>query len=263
MNKRIRNKFLTKSKKLITFVTAGDPDINTSLKIMKNLPIYGSDIIELGMPFSDPMADGPTIQMSSQRAIKNNVDLNKIFYMAKQFRKNNKTTPIILMGYYNPIYNYGNKKFINKCAESGIDGLIIVDLQPEFDQELYNLSSKKNIEFIRLITPTTNNTRLNNILPKAGGFLYYVSITGITGQNSANLNTLKKSIKELKIRTKIPICVGFGIKSPKQAGLISKFVDGVIVGSSIVKIIEKNSSKKIIIKKINNFVNSLSKAINK
>tara|TARA_B100001123_G_C15340942_1_gene1034858 strand:- start:109 stop:909 length:801 start_codon:yes stop_codon:yes gene_type:complete len=265
MNKRIKKIFSSNSKKLVTFVTGGDPDFNTSLKIIKKLPESGVDIIEIGMPFSDPMADGPTIQLSSSRAIKKNINLEKIFSLCSKFRKVNNTTPLILMGYYNPIFYYGLKKFVNKCANSGVDGLIIVDLQPENDKKLFNLIKNNSIEFIRLVTPTTNNSRLNTILTNASGFLYYVSITGITGQKSANIKTLNRSIKKIKNKTKLPILTGFGIKNAKQAKEISSFTDGVIVGSSIVSIIEKNIdsklSKNIIINKVSNFVKSLSRAI--
>ena len=171
MNNRIKNVFLTKKKKLITFITAGDP-------ILENLPKYGVDIMEIGMPFSDPMADGPTIQLASARAIKKKVNLNKVFDLCKYIRKTNKKTPIILMGYYNPILHFGNSKFINECKKSGVDGLIIVDLQPENDKNLFELARRNKIDFIRLITPTTTTKRLNEILLNASGFLYYVSIIG-------------------------------------------------------------------------------------
>ena len=266
MNNRIKKIFSKKTKKLLTFITAGDPDIQTTLKIMNKLVDSGSDIIELGMPFSDPMADGPTIQLTSLRAINKKVDLKKIMFVCKEFRKNNKITPIILMGYYNPIHYYGNKKFINECYKAGVDGLIIVDLQPEYDDNLYIFSKEKDIDFIRLLTPTTNKNRLGVILSKASSFLYYVSITGITGQQSAKSNKLKTSINYLKTQTKLPLVVGFGINNTKQANEISAFSNGVVVGSSIVKIIEhslkNNLSKEKMIKKIGKFVKSLSRAIN-
>ena len=266
MNNRIKEIFLKKSKKLLTFITAGDPDIKTSLKIMNKLVESGTDIIEIGMPFSDPMADGPTIQLSSIRAIKKNIDLRKIMSLCKEFRKKNKYTPIILMGYYNPIQYYGDQKFIKECSKVGIDGLIIVDLQPEYDEKLYMLSSKNNIDFIRLITPTTDKNRLKVILSKSSSFLYFVSITGITGQKSAKLKNLKKSINFLKTHTTLPFVMGFGIKNAKQAREMSRFSNGVVVGSSIIKIIEESINNKIskdkTIYKIGKFVKSLSKAIN-
>ena len=265
MSDRIKNIFKNKSKKLVTFVTGGDPDYESSMNIIKKISENGADIIEIGMPFSDPMADGPIIQLSSLRAIKQEINLNKIFLMCKEFRKFNNNIPIILMGYYNPILHYGNENFISKCSESGVDGLIIVDLQPENDNELLSLAKKNNIEFIRLITPTTDESRLNIILSNASGFIYYVSVTGITGQKSADLTLLKKSIMKIKEKSKLPVLVGFGIKSPEQAKDIVKFADGVIVGSSIVKIIQSHIVDKVSInnatEKIIKFVKLLKEAI--
>ena len=265
MKNRIEKTFLDKNKKLITFVTGGDPNYKSSVNIVLELAKSGADIIEIGMPFSDPMADGPTIQLSNLRSIKANINLNKIFSLCREFRKFNTTLPLILMGYYNPIFSYGDKKFIKNCAISGVDGLIIVDLQPEYDDHLMNLCKKNNIEFIRLITPTTDKSRLKTILSNASGFLYYVSITGITGQNSADTGVLKSSINRLKKETNLPILAGFGIKTKRQAKIISKFSDGIIVGSSIIKIIEKNITNKVSekngLKKINKYVSSLSRVI--
>ena len=264
MNERINKTFLNKKKKFVTFVTGGDPNINSSLEILKQLVKSGSDIIEIGMPFSDPMADGPTIQLSSIRAIKQGVDLNKIFNLCKEFRKFDNKTPIILMGYYNPIHFYGNKKFIEECSKSQIDGLIIVDLQPENDNDLIELANKKNIAFIRLITPTTNDERLKQILPNASGFLYYVSITGVTGASLDKLNNLdrlKNSIEKIKEKTDIPIIVGFGIKTKEQVQEIFEFADGVVVGSSIIKIIEKAINEKSPINKILNDISFFIKSL--
>ena len=265
MKNRIQSIFLNKSKKLVTFVTGGDPNFKNSLKIINQLAESGVDIIEIGMPFSDPMADGPIIQLASQRAIEKNIDLNKIFKICKNFRKKNNHTPIILMGYYNPIHYFGDKKFINKCSKSGIDGLIIVDLQPENDGHLSSIAKKNNIEFIRLVTPTTDKLRLQTILANASGFLYYVSITGITGAKFGNIKKLKSFVNNLKNKTKLPVIVGFGIKTNMQAKKISKFADGIVVGSSIVEMIQEHFIDKIslnnTLKKINNFIKSLKKAI--
>ena len=259
MNTRINKIFSKKSKKLLTFVTGGDPNLRTSRKIIDILSNNGADLIEIGMPFSDPMADGPTIQLSSNRAILQNINLNNIFDLCKKFRQNNSVTPLILMGYYNVIYNYGLKNFINKCEKTNIDGLIIVDLQPEEDTQLLDLMKNKNL--IRLITPTTDKNRLKTILKNASGFLYYVTITGITGQQSADIKILKKQIKEIKKETNLPVVAGFGIKSVSQVREVCKFSDGVVVGSAIVKIIEKNikSKKKHILQLIKNFVIKLKK----
>ena len=264
MKNRIEKSFLDSKKKLITFVTGGDPDIKLSLKLIKQLPKSGADLIEIGMPFSDPMADGPTIQLSSNRSISKGVDLENIFEICKEFRKSNDYTPIILMGYYNIIFHYGIKRFVNSCVKNGVDGLIIVDLQPEEDLSLSREIKKRNINLIRLITPTTNKERLKTILNNASGFLYYVTITGITGQHSANLKELKTSIKEIKKYTNLPIVSGFGIKNSKQIKEISSFCDGVVIGSSIIKIIEKNylRNKAKIIPSIDNFVKNLKKGTN-
>ena len=215
-----------------------------SNKIIENLAVSGADIIEIGMPFSDPMADGPTIQQSSLRAIKNGTDLKKIFSICKNFRKKNNLTPLILMGYYNVVYHFGIDNFINSCERVGIDGLIIVDLQPEEDSELFEKIKSKNIDLIRLVTPTTDENRLKTILKNASGFLYYVTITGVTGQHSANINELQESILEVKKQTNLPILSGFGINNAKQVKEICSFCDGVVVGSSIVKIIEENYNTK-------------------
>jgi len=258
MNNRINSIFHKKKKKLITFVTGGDPDFKSSLKIIKQLPTFGVDIVEIGMPFSDPMADGPTIQLSSLRAIKKGSNLKKIFEICKQFRKKNDKTPLILMGYYNPIHFFGDKDFIEECHKSGVDGLIIVDLQPENDIKLFKLAKEKGIEFIRLITPTTDTDRLKEILQNASGFLYYVSITGVTGATISNFQNLETSINKIRRLTKLPIVVGFGIKTNHQVKKLLTFADGVVVGSSIVNIIEKYSVKST---NINNILNNINKYI--
>jgi len=262
MSDRIRKIFEKKQKKLVTFTTGGDPDLDTSLEILNTIISNGIDIIEIGMPFSDPMADGPTIQESSVRSIKNGTKINDIFEIVSKVRKLNDEIPVILMGYYNSIFNLGIDKFTSKCAEAGVDGLIIVDLQPEEDSELYLKTKVKNIDLIRLITPTTDENRLNTILQNASGFLYYVTITGITGQNSANLEDLKKSINIIKLSTTLPIVAGFGIKNRKDVENISAFTDGVVVGSSIVNIIKSNlQNKNNIISEIDAFTKDLKKGI--
>ena len=240
MSTRIQKIFQNKNKKLLTFTTGGDPDLKTSIKVIEIILDNGVDIIEIGMPFSDPMADGPTIQLSSNRAIAKGITLEEIFFICNQVRKKNTTTPIILMGYYNIIFHYGISNFVKKCKESNVDGLIIVDLQPEEDPDLMIELRKNGIDLIRLVAPTTNAERLKTILPNASGFLYYVTITGITGQKSANMDELKKSISEIRKYTSLPIVAGFGIKNKNHVKEICKVADGAVVGSSIVKIIEEN-----------------------
>ena len=262
MSERLKQVFKIKGKKLVTFTTGGDPDLNTSLEILKTIINNGIDIIEIGMPFSDPMADGPTIQESSVRSLEKGTKINDIFEIVLNLRKLNNKIPIILMGYYNSIFNLGIENFTSKCAETGVDGLIIVDLQPEEDSELYSKTKEKNIDLIRLITPTTDQKRLNTILNNASGFLYYVTVTGITGQNSANIEDLKKSINTIKSSTKLPVIAGFGIKNRKDVEQISTFADGVVVGSSIVNIIKDNlNDKNKMINEIKIFTKNLKEGV--
>ena len=244
MSKRIKKVFEKKNKKLVTFTTAGDPDLDTSFEIINTIINNGADIIEIGMPFSDPMADGPTIQESSVRSIKNGTKITDVFEIVKRVRSFNNEIPVILMGYYNSIYNLGINNFTKKCTETGVDGLIIVDLQPEEDSELLIKLKKENIDLIRLITPTTDNNRLKTILSNSSGFLYYVTITGTTGQKSANLEELEKSINKIRSASNLPIVAGFGIKNKKDVEDISAYTDGVVVGSSIVNIIKNNIQNK-------------------
>ena len=262
MSDRIKRTFEKKGKKLVTFTTGGDPTLDTSIEILNTIINNEIDIIEIGMPFSDPMADGPAIQESSVRSIAGGTKINDIFEIVKKVRKLNIEIPIILMGYYNSIFNMGIKSFTSKCADTGVDGLIIVDLQPEEDSELYKEAKEKNIDLIRLITPTTDEDRLNTILNTASGFLYYVTITGITGQNSANVENLRKSIRTIKSSTDLPIVAGFGIKNRKDVEKISVFADGVVVGSSIVNIIKNNlHNKNKLITEIDEFIKDLKKGV--
>ena len=236
--------FKNQDKKLITFVTGGDPDFETSNKIIQNIIYNDVDIIEIGMPFSDPMADGPTIQLSSNRALEKNITLEDVFRLSINAKKINKKLPIILMGYYNVILHYGIENFVKKCVSSGVDGLIVVDLQPEEDADLINLLNENDIKLIRLITPTTDEARLKLILKNASGFLYYVSVMGVTGQKSADINELEKSVKFIRKHTDLPIIPGFGIKSSIDVKNICRISDGAVVGSSIIKIIENNLDKR-------------------
>ena len=240
------------------FLTAGDPDFKSSLNLIKKLPENGVDFIEIGMPFSDPMADGPTIQLSSNRAISKGIDLENIFSLASEAKKTKSDLPIILMGYYNLILYFGIEKFVKKCKKNGVDGLIIVDLQPEEDEDLINELKKNEIDLIRLITPTTKEERLKLILKNASGFLYYVSVMGITGQKSADLNELKKSVAFIKKHTHLPVVPGFGIKNSTDVNNICKIADGAVVGSSIIKIIEENlNNKDKMLSEINKFSKDL------
>ncbi len=245
---RIDARFAALKKKkrpaLVTFVTAGDPDFETSQAILDDLVKAGADIIELGMPFSDPMADGPAIQASSQRALKAGQNMIKTLQMVRDFRVHDDATPIVLMGYYNPIYVYGNELFIRDAKAAGVDGLIVVDVPPEADDELCLPAVKAGLNFIRLATPTTDKDRLPAVLQNTSGFVYYVSITGITGAAAPIVNDVHDQVKRIKAETPLPVVVGFGVRTGEQARAISKGADGVVVGSAIVSTIEKSLGSK-------------------
>ena len=257
---RIKNKFeylkQKKQKAFGVFLTAGYPSLKYSKDIFKKILDSKVDFIEIGLPFSDPMADGPLIQHSSQIAIQQNVSVEECFNIVKEIRQINNDIPIILMGYYNPIHYYGNLKFIKKAVSSGIDGLIIVDLPMEEDEELYNSSYKYNLPLIRLVTPTTDEKRLKKILKNALGFVYYVSVTGITGTKSASVKDVKNKIKAINKITNLPVIAGFGIKNSIDAKKISSISDGVVIGSSLVKKIEEVYKKKNGLKEIYKFLKS-------
>ena len=243
-------------KALVSFITAGDPNMEKSEQILCDLPKYGVDIIEVGIPFSDPMADGPTIQKSSNRAISAGSNLSKTLKIINKFRRVNSKTPIVLMGYFNPIFQFGLEKFFNSCKKIGIDGIIVVDLPPE-ENELINVYTKKyGVHNIRLITPTTDKKRLRKILKFTSGFLYYVSITGITGTKKPSVLEVKKAVSRIKANTNLPVVVGFGIDNHKQAEALNKISDGCVIGSAIIKIIEsyKEHSKSKISKQIEDFL---------
>ena len=220
---------------LVTYFMGGDPDYASSLEIMKALPKAGSDVIELGMPFSDPMADGPAIQLAGQRALKAGQTLAKTIQMARDFRKEDDATPIVLMGYYNPIYIYGVERFLDEALEAGIDGLIVVDLPPEMDDELCIPALAKGINFIRLATPTTDEKRLPTVLKNTSGFVYYVSMNGITGSALPDPSLIGGAVGRIKAHTRLPVCVGFGVKTAEDAATIAKRADGVVVGSALVE----------------------------
>ena len=219
---------------LVTFVTAGDPDAETSLAILSALPAAGADVVELGMPFTDPMADGPAIQLSSQRALKAGQTLEKTLGMVRAFRKGDDRTPIVLMGYYNPIYVYGVDRFLADAKSAGVDGLIVVDLPPEEDEELCLPALKAGLNFIRLATPTTDGKRLPAVLANTSGFVYYVSITGITGAATPDPAAVMAAVSRIKRHTNLPVAVGFGVRTAEQAAVIATGADGVVVGSALV-----------------------------
>ncbi|CAH2395090.1 tryptophan synthase subunit alpha [Mesorhizobium escarrei] len=219
---------------LVTYFMSGDPDYDTALSIMKALPKAGADIIEMGMPFSDPMADGPAIQAAGLRALKGGQTLVKTLKMASEFRATDNETPIVLMGYYNPIYIHGVDRFLRDALASGIDGLIVVDLPPEMDEELCIPALRAGINFIRLATPTTDDKRLPKVLQNTSGFVYYVSMTGITGSALADTGKVAAAVGRIKGHTDLPVCVGFGVKTAEQARIIGASADGVVVGTAIV-----------------------------
>jgi tryptophan synthase alpha chain len=228
---------------LVTYFMGGDPDYDTSLAIMKSLPKAGADVIELGMPFSDPMADGPAIQAAGLRALKGGQTLVKTLQMAAEFRQGDNETPIVMMGYYNPIYIYGVERFLTDAKASGVDGLIVVDLPPEMDEELCIPALKAGLNFIRLATPTTDDKRLPAVLENTSGFVYYVSMTGITGSALTDTSKVAQAVKRIKGHTKLPIAVGFGVKTAEQAKVIGQSADAVVVGSAIVQQIASSLGK--------------------
>src|SRR5476651_1197787 len=219
---------------LVTFTMAGDPDYDTSLAIAKALPKAGADVIALGMPFTDPMADGPAIQAAGQRALRGGQTLKKTLALVRAFRQGDNATPVVLMGYYNPIYIYGVDRFLTDAKAAGVDGLIVVDLPPEEDGELCLPALKAGINFIRLATPTTDDKRLPAVLTNTSGFVYYVSITGITGAAAPDAGKVAGAVARIKRHTKLPVCVGFGVRTAAQARAIAEAADGVVVGSALV-----------------------------
>jgi tryptophan synthase alpha chain len=238
MTTRIDARFVQLTKEgrsaFVTFLMAGDPDPATSLRIIKALPQAGADIIEIGMPFTDPMADGPSIQAAGLRALKAGMTLKKTLAMVRAFREGDNATPLVLMGYYNPIYIYGVDKFLVDAKSAGVDGLIIVDLPPEEDTELCLPALKAGLNFIRLATPTTDDKRLPAVLANTSGFVYYVSITGITGAASADSNAVGEAVARIKRHTSLPVCVGFGIRTPEAAKAIAERANGAVVGTALV-----------------------------
>lgn len=225
---------------LVTFITAGDPDLETSSAILQALPAAGADVIELGMPFSDPMAEGVPIQLATQRALKAGQTMEKTFHMVRKFRETDQDTPIILMGYYNPIYSRDPEKFVGEAKEAGVDGLIVVDIPPEADDELCIPALKAGLNFIRLATPTTDDKRLPAVLTNTSGFVYYVSVTGITGSGELNISSVEEAVARIKRHTDLPVSVGFGVKTAEDAKMIGATADGVVVGSVLVNAVKES-----------------------
>jgi tryptophan synthase alpha chain len=225
---------------LVTFVSAGDPDYATSLKLIQGLPAAGADVIEIGMPFTDPMADGPSIQASSLRALKSGMTLRRTIQLVQEFRATDATTPVILMGYYNPIYSYGVERFLTDAKAAGVDGLIVVDLPPEEDVELCVPALNAGVNFIRLATPTTDDKRMPMVLQNTSGFVYYVSVAGITGAGSATEDAISFAVERLRRHTDLPVAVGFGITTPDAAAAVARLADAAVVGSAIVNRIAAN-----------------------
>ncbi len=223
---------------LVTFITAGDPGYDASLELLRALPGAGADIIELGMPFTDPMADGPAIQASSLRALNAGQNMVKTLKLVSEFREQDDTTPIVLMGYYNPIYIYGVERFITDAKAAGVDGLIVVDLPPEEDHELCIPALERGLNFIRLATPTTDDKRLPKVLTNTSGFVYYVSVTGITGSKAPDISRVAEAVSRIKRHTDLPVAVGFGVRTAEQAAGIASGADGVVVGSALVSAIK-------------------------
>ena len=225
---------------LITFTMMGDPDIETSFEILRGLPAAGADVIEIGSPFTDPMADGPVIQFAGQRALKAGITLEKTIGLVRRFREEDNETPLVLMGYYNPIYIYGVERFLKNAKEAGLDGMIVVDLPPEEDRELCLPALEAEIDFIRLATPTTDDARLPHVLENSSGFVYYISITGITGAAGATESSVDSAVTRLRHHTELPIAVGFGIKTPEQAAEVARAADAAVVGTAIISELENS-----------------------
>jgi tryptophan synthase alpha chain len=247
MSTRIEKRFAALKEEgraaLVTFTMAGDPDYDTSLAIAKALPKAGADVIELGMPFTDPMADGPAIQAAGLRALKSGQRMTKTLAMVREFRKEDSETPIVLMGYYNPIFIYGSDRFLSDAKAAGVDGLIVVDLPPEEDDELCLPALKAGLNFIRLATPTTDDKRLPTVLTNTSGFVYYVSITGITGAAAPDTTRVAAAVKRIKRHTGLPVAVGFGVRTAEQARAIAEGADGVVVGSALVDALRNSLDK--------------------
>ena len=248
---RLQNRFAELKQEnraaLVTFITAGDPDYATSLSILKGLPEAGADVIELGMPFTDPMADGPAIQLANIRALAGKQGMQQTLQMVREFREGNQSTPLVLMGYYNPIFVYGVERFIADAKAAGVDGLIVVDLPPEHNDELCEPAQSAGIDFIRLTTPTTDDDRLPTVLAGSSGFVYYVSVAGVTGAGAATMDHVEEAVARLRRHTDLPLCIGFGIRTPEHAAEVARRAEGAVVGSALIdKIAEAKSPRQAI-----------------
>ncbi|WP_192985388.1 tryptophan synthase subunit alpha [Pseudomonas sp. EggHat1] len=248
---RLQNRFAELKQEnraaLVTFITAGDPDYATSLSILKGLPDAGADVIELGMPFTDPMADGPAIQLANIRALAGKQGMQQTLQMVREFRTSNQSTPLVLMGYYNPIFVYGVERFIADAKAAGVDGLIVVDLPPEHNDELCEPAQSAGIDFIRLTTPTTDDDRLPTVLAGSSGFVYYVSVAGVTGAGAATMDHVEEAVARLRRHTDLPLCIGFGIRTPEHAAEVARRAEGAVVGSALIdKIAEAQSPQQAI-----------------
>lgn len=269
MKNRIRDRFeeLKAAGKtaLVPFITAGDPNLKTTARILEELDRSGADVIELGIPFSDPMADGPTIQASSERALKNGVNIKDVLGLVKDFRKKSEV-PVVLFGYYNPIFSYGCKRFADAAKRAGADGVLVVDLPPEESAELKRELDRVGMDLVVLMTPTSSAVRMRQISKGASGFVYYVSVAGVTGARKTLKHNIKDAVKTARKVSRLPVSVGFGISTPAQAGVVASFSDGVVVGSAIINIIAKNVDgkgrpAKDLTEKVGRFVRGLKRAI--
>lgn len=269
-NTRLTRKFAAlkarNQKAFVAFLTGGDPDYSTSEDLICGLPAAGVDIIEIGIPFSDPMADGPAIQASSQRALKSGMTLPKTLNLVRKFRESDDSTPIILMGYYNPIYRYGPEKFVHDCVEIGVDGLIIVDLPPEEDSELCDPALTAGLHWIRLVTPSTDDNRMETVIHNMSGFVYYVSVLGITGTRRAMTDQVEAAVRRLREFTSLPIAVGFGIKTPDHAKSVAQSSDAIVIGSTIVDLVKNNLDSEGIpndqlVGEVHGFVRDIAQAV--
>ncbi len=245
-------------KALIIYLTAGDPNLTKTYEMVLALDDAGVDIVEIGVPFSDPTADGPIIQAASQRALKGGATLSNILDMIEKVRKVSEI-PVVLFGYYNPIFIYGNEKFAIRAKEAGVDGILVVDLPPEESGELRKYTDKSGIDFISLITPTSDDDRIKKISEEASGFIYYISVMGVTGTKKPEIVDVKRDVERIRKITSLPVGVGFGISTPQQAGVIAKYADGIVVGSAIVRLIEENSEREDLVEKVSSFVGEFKK----
>ncbi|WP_106476140.1 tryptophan synthase subunit alpha [Phytohalomonas tamaricis] len=246
---------------LVTYITAGDTSFESSLEILKGLPAAGADVIELGMPFTDPMADGPAIQKAALRALEAGQTQAKTLEMVRAFRQHDQDTPLVLMGYYNPIHRYGVERFLSDAASAGIDGLIVVDLPPEHDEELCLPAARHGINFIRLATPTTDAKRLPKVIENASGFIYYVSVAGVTGGQAPTPQRVEQAVGQLREHTQLPIAVGFGIRSAEQAATIGRFSDAIVVGTALVECIERAATPRDAIEAVHDLTRELAAGV--